>query len=244
MKYIFILALSVLFSISGNSLNAQTCDQTLWNHVYNNYRLEVYDSCMSVTGHIHALVYEADGDIHVRVTVDTEYTHLLNTDNYTYESGCLVVEPVCATTITQPDAESACTGFSNTIPIPVTGEYVKCTGDYVIDNDHGWTEIHPVTSIVMYSTTGIQNTGVVNPDVTVFPNPANNLVNFKLSEKPSSPVNITIADELGRLAGNYQMLEMTSFKINSQYLPNGKYFYNVAQDGKSIGGGSFVIDHR
>lgn len=243
MKYISLIVLSVYFSFSSTSIKAQTCDQTLWNHVYHNYRLAVHDSCTSATGTVYSLIYEADGDIHIRVTVDAAYTYMLNSYNYSGELGKLIVEPVCATTITQPDAVSACVSFSNSVFIPAVGEYVRCTGDYVTDNDHGWNEIHPVSRIEIISPAGVQNTAARTPDVTVFPNPANNLVNFKLSEKPSSTVYITISDELGRLAGQYQMLEMTNLKINSSYLPGGKYFYNVSENNLSISGGSFVVKH-
>ena len=243
MKFIAIIVLSIAVLFSNNSVKAQTCDQTLWNHVYHNYRLAVHDSCMSATGTVYSLIYEADGDIHIRLTVDAAYTYMLNSYNYSGELGKLIIEPVCATTITQPDAVSACVGFSNSVFIPAVGEYVKCTGDYVTDNDHGWNEIHPVTSIIIIPPAGIQNTSITTPDVTVFPNPANNYLYFKLSEKPSNTVYITISDESGRLAGQYQMLEMLSLKINSTYLPSGKYFYHVSQNSRPISGGSFVIEH-
>ena len=242
-NYVIILFVLCL-SFAHKTARAQTCDRTLWGHVYNSYRLQVHDSCMSVTGTVSSLTYEADGDIHIRLTVDAQYDTMLNSANYSGEGGHLVCEPLCATTCTQADAMASCAGFTNTVYIPAAGEYVKVTGSYVTDNDHGWNELHPVSRIVLVSTTtGVSNRAIVVPEVSVFPNPANNYVNFKLSEKPSSPVYITIGDELGRLAGQYQMLEMVNLKINSRYLPSGKYFYSVSQDGKSTGGGSFVINH-
>lgn len=239
----FIFCLFISFSFLYNSVNAQTCDQSLWAHVYNSYRLAVHDSCMSVTGTVYTLIYEADGDIHIRLTVDTEYTYMLNASNYSGEDGRLVCEPICSTTCTQADAISSCASFTNTVFIPAAGEYVRVTGNYVTDNDHGWNELHPVSSIVIIPPAGIQHTTMVTPDVSVFPNPANNDVNFKLSESPSSPVHITITDESGRSAGQYQMLGMTNLKVNSRYLPSGKYFYHISQDNKPTGSGSFVIEH-
>lgn len=195
---------------------------------------------MQVSGTVYSLIYEADGDIHIRLSVDSPFLYLLNAANYSGEYGKLVCEPVCATTVTQADAVASCTHFSNTVFIPAINEHVIITGPWVTDNDHGWNELHPVSSIVIgYLATPSLVT--VTPAVTVFPNPAKNFVNFKLSEKPSSPVYITIADELGRLAGQYQMLETLNLEINSRYLPEGKYFYHVAQDGKMIKGGTFVI---
>jgi len=243
MKYISLAALFFCFSFSNNSAKAQTCDQTLWNHVYHNYRLIVHDSCISATGTVYSLIYEADGDIHIRLTVDPAYTYMLNSSNYSGELGKLIIEPVCATSITQADAVSACVGFSNSVFIPAVGEHVKCTGDYVTDNDHGWNEIHPVTSIEIVPITAVGNTSIIIPEVSVFPNPSSDFVNFKLSEKPSSPVYISISDESGRLAGQYQMLEMLNLKINCKYLPSGKYFYYLSQNSRHIGGGNFVVAH-
>jgi hypothetical protein len=232
------------FLFSAHDVKAQACDNTLWNHVYHAYRLAIHDSCMSVTGTVYSLIYEADGDIHIRVTLDPDYTYMLNSVNYSGQYGKLVCEPLCATTCTQADAIASCATLTNTVYIPAVGEYVKVTGSYVTDNDHGWNELHPVTRIALVSNTlGTANITPVIPEVSVFPNPANAYVNFTLSEKPTSPVYITISDESGRLAGQYQMLEMVNLKINSKYLPSGTYFYHVAEDNKTISGGSFIIRH-
>ena len=243
MRHFSVFFLSFCLCFFKYSGIAQTCDQTLWSHVYHSYRLIVNDSCISVTGHVSYLYAEPDGDTHIRLTVDTEYTYMLNADNYSDEYGCLVCEPICVNTITQTDAIAPCAGLTNTVFIPAAGEYVKITGNYVTDNDHGWNEIHPITSIVIIPPAGVQNATVAIPDIKVFPNPANNDINFGLSKKPSSPVYITIADESGRPAGQYQMFEMTNLKINVKYLPTGKYFYGIMQDSRSIAAGSFVIEH-
>jgi type IX secretion system substrate protein len=230
-----------ILSLFSRAAYAQ-CQDTLWKHVYNSYRLLVHDSCMNVSGVVYSLIYEADGDIHIRLTVDTGYTSLLNAANYSGELGKLVCEPLCATTCTQADAKASCAGFTNTVFIPAVGEHVWVTGSYVTDNDHGWNELHPVSRILMYNTLAAPSTGTAKtPEISVFPNPATNHVNFELSDKPSSPVYITISDEIGRLGGQYQMLESTNLNINTRYLPRGKYYYNIRQDEKTIKTGSFVL---
>jgi len=235
---------AVLITISfgiANTASAQ-CDTTLWAHVYNSYRLYVMNPCMTVSGTVYSLIYEEDGDIHIRLTVDSAFTYMLNAANYSGEYGKLVCEPVCATTCTQPDAIASCAGFTNTVFIPSPGEHVLITGPYVTDNDHGWNELHPVSSITIM-TTGVAAIPNNTPSVSVFPNPVNAQVSFKLSEKPSSPIHITILDALGRLGGQYQMLETTNLTINTRYLPSGNYYYHVDQDGKEIHQGEFVITH-
>ena len=237
---VFLLFCSSFLSVESFA----QCDSTLWAHVYNSYRLIVHNPCMTVSGTIYSLTNEADGDIHIRLTVDSPFISLLNAANYSGEDGKLICEPVCATTCTQPDAESSCAGFTNTVFIPAPGEHVYVTGPYVTDNDHGWNEIHPITSIT-FSTTGVANTATPgkSPDVKVFPNPANAYVNFVLSEKPSSPIHITILDAVGRLGGQFQMLETTNLVVNTKYLPSGSYYYHVEQNDKEIKGGDFVIKH-
>ena len=237
-KKIFFTAILSVFFISGYS----QCDSSLWTHVYHSYRLQVNTQCMSASGTVFSLIYEADGDIHIRLTVDSPFLYMLNASNYSGELGKLVCEPLCATTCTQTDAIASCAGFTNTVFIPAVGEHVVVTGSYVTDNDHGWNELHPVTSIVIGSISGVANVAAPNdPEVSVFPNPASTHVTFKLSEKPSSTVYITIADAMGRLAGQYQMLDMTELNINTRYLPAGKYFYSVHKEGASVKGGNFVI---
>ncbi|MFI5196969.1 MAG: T9SS type A sorting domain-containing protein [Chitinophagales bacterium] len=242
MKHILVV-LFFCCSFLNNPGYAQ-CDSTLWNHVYNSYRLIVYNQCMTVSGTIYSLINEADGDKHIRLTLDSPYTYMLNAVNYSGQYGKLVCEPLCATTCTQPDAIASCTGFTNTVFIPSVGEHVYVTGSFVKDNDHGWNEIHPVTSI-SFTTTGVGSapTGK-SPEIKVFPNPATSKVTFRLSEKLTSPVYITILDEVGRLGGQYQMLETTNLEVNTKYLPSGKYYYHIEQNNKEIQGGSFVVKER
>jgi len=234
------IILCCLLSVSFQTSYSQ-CDPTLWSHVYHSSRLHVNTDCISVSGTVYSLIYEADGDIHIRLTVDTPYTYMLNATNYSGQYGRLVCEPLCATTVTQADAVASCTGFTNSVYIPAVGEHVIVTGSYVTDNDHGWNEIHPVSKIVIGTSVATANVVTSSPEVTVFPNPAKSKVNFRLSQKPSSPVFITIADQVGRLAGQYQMMETTNLEINTHYLPSGKYFYHIQQDGKFINAGNFVI---
>ncbi len=240
---------SATFSTTGSS----GCDPSLWSHVYNSSRLTVNQSCVTITGTVANKISEADGDIHIRVTVDAAYSYMLNNSNVSGQHGDMVVEPVCTHTITQADAVSACTGFSNTVYIPNVGEHVVIVGAYVTDQNHGWNEIHPVTSITVGaphpsggSTTAIDEpTGIfLSPDdIKVFPNPANSGISFTLGQKPSSVVYITLVDEMGRVAGQYQMLETKELKAATNYFPNGKYYYSVTQDGRLVKGGTFIVKH-
>jgi hypothetical protein len=65
-----------------------------------------------------------------------------------------VVEPICVKKPTQTDAvnEGVCDGFSQKLfKAAMRQKRVSVTGAYVEDEEHGWREIHPVTSIALSS---------------------------------------------------------------------------------------------
>jgi hypothetical protein len=124
------------------------CDQSLWNHVYNPSRLQLIDDCITASGVVDSIRREPDGDYHVRVKLDSQFSNLINSANVNGQGGDLVVEPICVNPVTQVDAISACQNFRQNIEVPQVGTHVEITGSYVLDKEHGkWAEIHPVTSI-------------------------------------------------------------------------------------------------
>ena len=122
------------------------CDASLWRHIYHPYRLHVVSRCKTVSGTVKDLTYEPDGDVHVNVAVSPS---LVNQANDAYEDGDLVTEVICYGTVTQADAVAACRGYRNTVTLPAPGDTVRITGSYVLDADHGWMEIHPVSRIAV-----------------------------------------------------------------------------------------------
>jgi hypothetical protein len=139
----------------------QVCDPSLWAHVYAGRfgkpqdRLRVNHPCATITGVIdpvHPPAREADGDWHIRLIVDPPFAVMLNAKNLSGQHGDLVLEPVCSNQVTQRDTldEGVCDGFTQQIYRPaMIGQHVMVTGVYVTDMEHGWNEIHPVTSIVI-----------------------------------------------------------------------------------------------
>jgi len=128
---------------------AQGCDDSVWEHVYHPQRLKVVEKCIAVTGTIHHVKREADGDDHIQLKLDSEFSGLLNDKNSGVQAGCLVVEPVCQGPVTQADAQAACRDFHSAVEIFPKGKHVRVLGSYVLDSEanHGWMEIHPVTEI-------------------------------------------------------------------------------------------------
>lgn len=137
-----------------------TCDESLWKHVYHGTfpapkdRLRVIKDCTTVTGTLYYLGKEADGDTHMRLALDSQFADLINQKNSDGEDGMLVVESICEKKPTQKDtvAEGVCKNFSQHLyKKGLKGKHVAVTGAYVEDEEeqHGWREIHPVTSITV-----------------------------------------------------------------------------------------------
>lgn len=141
--------LLIIFCFIPINFYAQSlpCDTNLWQHIYKSARLRVLEECKAVTGIVIWVHPEPDGDYHIRLKLDTGQESLLNTRNIEKQYGCLVLEIICARKVIQKDAASSCAGFINNVQIPQKGEHIKVIGSYVLDIEHGWNELHPVTSI-------------------------------------------------------------------------------------------------
>jgi hypothetical protein len=111
----------------------------------------VVAACKTVTGTVDSVRSEPDGDVHLLLKLPLARSGLLNDGNYSDTHGDLVVEIICVGTVTQADAESACAGHVNQVTVPSTGERVRISGTYVLDADHGWMEIHPVSRLSVLS---------------------------------------------------------------------------------------------
>jgi len=126
-----------------------SCDSSLWREIYHAYRLHVVAACKTVVGTVDDVRAEPDGDVHIRLALQSSQAHLLNAANIADQHGDLVVEIICYGTITQADAVAACADHGPQVPEPAAGQRVKITGSYVLDADHGWMEIHPVSKLVV-----------------------------------------------------------------------------------------------
>ena len=127
---------------------APACEASLWSHVYDPARLQVIDACRIVTGTLMAHHSNEDGDIDMQIALDPPFEQMLNESNRGKLQGWLQVEAVCQAPVIR-SAQAACAGFTGTVPIPADGARVRITGSYVLDTNHGWMEIHPVTAIAV-----------------------------------------------------------------------------------------------
>jgi hypothetical protein len=104
---------------------------------------------MTVRGTVEELRWEPDGDLHILLATRPG---LVNKVNGLYEHGDLVLEEICQGSVTQADAVAACRRVPRHPAIPAVGDKVTVTGSYVLDADHGWMEIHPVTRLTITGT--------------------------------------------------------------------------------------------
>ena len=159
---ILIVGVAAVISVSGAYYYVQSVGSTanqpslcrdpssISSHVYNPYRLQLVKPCITVSGVVENKFEEADGDYHLGLALDSQYSNLTNGANYQYQYGDLVVEIICALPITQQDAVLACEGYTNNITIPSINDHITVTGPYVLDTYHyNWAEIHPVYSLTI-----------------------------------------------------------------------------------------------
>jgi hypothetical protein len=132
------------------SNNSQCSDpDSISSHVYHPYRLTIVKSCITASGVVDNVLQEADGDYHVRLALDSQYSNLTNAGNQ-HQYGDLVVEIICALPITQSDAVSACQNYTNNITVPSINDHITVTGPYVLDTNHyNWAEVHPVYTLTI-----------------------------------------------------------------------------------------------
>ena len=126
---------------------AVKCDQSLWEYVYHPGRLQILEPCISVIGTVDEVRKESDGDVHILFRLDQEFESLLNEKNLLRQHGDLVLEPICQGTVRQADAAEPCSRYNGPYFEPEVGQRYQVWGTYVHDADHGWNELHPVSSM-------------------------------------------------------------------------------------------------
>lgn len=136
-------------------------------NVHHPDRLRLIKPCLVVHGTVTSVRRMRDGDFHVNLRLDPGASNLLNEHNLVDQHGDLVTEivpadqPGCirgqlpkpllgfgvgaSSALWQAYDFGVCSG-ANVTPLPI-GAHVTVVGPYVLDQRHGWMEIHPVWSI-------------------------------------------------------------------------------------------------
>jgi hypothetical protein len=144
-----ILTIFLITTTCAAAFSQTACDASLWQHVYKPERFTVWKRCTSVTGVIKAMKKEADGDFHIQMQIDPGQNGFINQRNIDAQKSCLVLEIICYNKVTQADATQVCKNCPENVQIPKVGDHVEVTGSFVkdLEANHGWNEIHPVSSI-------------------------------------------------------------------------------------------------
>jgi len=77
--------------------------------------------------------HEQDGDLHIDVTLDSQYRNLLAAANRSLQHGDLVVEFMARD--------------GGHLPEPRIGDRIVVAGAWVDDTQHAWNELHPVWAV-------------------------------------------------------------------------------------------------
>jgi hypothetical protein len=146
------LVIVFFLCLSSTLASGQDCSKApgLMKHVYKPNRLVEKKGCITVTGVIVKKIKEGDGDFHVRLKLDPgQGGGLINSKNTRVQGGNLVFEPICVLPVTQKSAKKACRRWKQRISLPNKGDRIEVTGIHMLDTEHGWLEIHPVTKITL-----------------------------------------------------------------------------------------------
>jgi hypothetical protein len=101
--------------------------------VYNSSRLRVISNCQLASGVVKSVTLQDNGYQRIDVSLDAQYTHLLDTGNVNYQYGWLVLELI-------PRDQT-------TILLPPIGQHITFVGPWVYDTENHWNAIYPVWSI-------------------------------------------------------------------------------------------------
>ena len=66
---------------NGGSTSSCGDPASISSHIYNSYRLQIVKSCITASGTVDRVIDEADGDIHLRLNLDSAYSNLTNSGN-------------------------------------------------------------------------------------------------------------------------------------------------------------------
>jgi len=256
----------VILALFGQNV----CDTTYWNHTYANARLKIYNQgCMSITGTIKTLLPPAltgDGDYHIYVLPDTQYSWMVSYRDSAYlplcegsdSDGyrlicipCLNVEEVCKGAPTDASVssivDSACENFNDTTYLPNVGEYVRATGPFIYDTVHCWNELHPISSMIVLGATNIPepNGASFLDGMKIFPQPANDDMEFAFAHPPHALTFIKLYNAQGRQLYVYGMAETNVLYLDVSTWPSGTYLYTIVsqEQGTVLKSGKISVVH-
>jgi hypothetical protein len=83
---------------------------------------------------------------------------------------------------------------------------------------------------------------IFDNDVTVFPNPASEVVHFRFDKAVDKKVEIRVYSGLGQLVGQTNMNNSTETQMNVSDWHSGMYFYGIYVEGKLVKQGQILVE--
>src|SRR5215510_10604980 len=101
-----VIAGAVVYGPSLLPPNNSACHDpdSISSHVYIPGRLQTIKSCITASGNVTAKRNEQDGDYHILVQLDQQYSNLTTQGNIDHQNGWLVVEIIFVLPVSQADA--------------------------------------------------------------------------------------------------------------------------------------------
>ncbi len=91
--------------------------------------------------------------------------------------------------------------------------------------------------------TGVSNAVNNQNTYQVFPNPANDKLDFSFDNN-EGVIAIEILDAIGRKMDSYILDGTTEFSLNTSAYFSGMFFYNVIKNNKPLQSGKFIVQHK
>lgn len=94
----------------------------------------------------------------------------------------------------------------------------------------------PLLATIEFETTGIAAIEAMDIEITTYPNPFNEEIQFSFSEMPSSAIHFQLIDILGRVVDRKKFSYQKVVNYHAPVLPKGIYFYRMEVNGKYVEG--------
>ncbi|MFN8153690.1 MAG: S8/S53 family peptidase [Bacteroidia bacterium] len=116
------------------------------------------------------------------------------------------------------------------------------TGNNLPDNTYGHGKFDAFAMMTGCAALGIQETGTGS--LTLYPNPAGEILTVSLDEKFAKGAEITITNVTGQVLLTEQIKDPhTSFRFDTSLLPEGMYFVTLTANNQPSYSGRFIVHH-
>lgn len=132
-----------------------------------------------------------------------------------------------------PDSSTVLFTYHHTNDIAGCAQYRYYVINHSTEERLDSIDVHFCSTVSLEEEQGIE--------VTIFPNPADELITFKLAEKEPNTM-VEIYNAVGEKVQAKQLNELVN-EVDLTSLPNGVYYYSLLRDGKAVKTEKLVVQH-